>query len=336
MKILFITHNKNPNIPSNDFYNEYMNDLLLHGLREIYGFDVIDYPGAWYLYEDESRKRQLDKKYLWGKGITTNEILNDFNSIDRSNILEKIKKKYFDIVIYGSIQKNNTFIEEAIKYNNNLIFIDGEDSQFLQDKLISKGLYFKRELKNSIKNVFPINFAIPKDKIVSNIKADPKFLLSPLIPGKLNTYIYENENSYYEMYQNSAFSLTYKKLGWDCLRHYEILMNGSLPIFLNINKCPDLTMHNFPKKIIGEITNKYEKILNFYNPFKIFKKKFLNMSRFFNFFTYKSKDISASDYLQKNQDINEFRSITLEFTKKNLTTQNLAKYVIDKFISLNK
>ena len=60
------------------------------------------------------------------------------------------------------------------------------------------------------------------------------------------------------------------------------------------------------------------------------------MSRVFNFFTYKSKDISALDYLQKNQDINELRFQTLEFTKKNLTTQNLAKYVINKFISLNK
>ena len=336
MKILFITHNNNPNTPPNNYYNEYMNDLLLHGLREVYGKDVIDYPGAWYLYKDESRKRQLDKKYLWGKGITTHEILDNYNLIDRSDISEKIKKKYFDLIIYGSIQRNNSFIDEAMKYNNKLIFIDGEDSQLLQKKLIGKGLYFKRELKNSIKYVFPINFAIPKNKILNNIKADPKFLLSPLIPGKLDTYIYKNENDYYEMYQNSIFGLTYKKVGWDCLRHYEILMNGSLPIFLNINKCPDLTMQNFPKKIIGEITNKYEKILNFYNPFKIFKKKFLNMSRFFNFFTYKSKDISALDYLQKNQDINELRFQTLEFTKKNLTTQNLAKYVINKFISLNK
>ena len=185
MKILFITHNDNHSLPSNNYFNEYMNDLLLHGLREIYEFDVIDYPGAWYLYKDESRKRKLDKKYLWGKGMTTNEILNDYNSIDRSNILEKIKKKYFDIIIYGAIHRSSVFIEEAIKYNNNLIFIDGEDSQILQEKLISKGLYFKRELKDSIKNVFPINFAIPKNKIIDNIKIDPEFLLSPLIPGKL-------------------------------------------------------------------------------------------------------------------------------------------------------
>ena len=95
-------------------------------------------------------------------------------------------------------------------------------------------------------------------------------------------------------------------------------------------------MYNFPKKIVSEITEKYENILNFYNPFKIFKKKFLNVSRVSSFFTYKLTNINILDYLKKYDDINEFRSKTLEFTKKNLTTQNLAKYVIDKFNSLNK
>ena len=328
MKILFITHNDNHSLPSNNYFNEYMNDLLLHGLREIYGFNVIDYPGAWYLYKDESRKRKLDKKYLWGKGMTTNEILDDYNSIDRSTILEKIKKKYFDIIIYGAIQRNSVFIEEAIKYNNNLIFIDGDDSQILQEKLINKGIYFKRELKDSNKNVFPISFAIPKNKIIENIKVDPKFLLSPLIPGKLNTYIYENENSYYKMYQNSVFALTYKKVGWDCLRHYEILMNGSLPIFLNINNCPDLTMYNFPKKIVSEITEKYENILNFYNPFKIFKKKFLTFERVFSVISFNYNKVDLATFLENNQSIFELKNELLNFTNQNLTTEVLAKYVL--------
>ena len=55
MKILFITQKEDPANPLND----YMSDLLLHGLRELYGNDVVDYPGSWYLYEDESKKEKF-------------------------------------------------------------------------------------------------------------------------------------------------------------------------------------------------------------------------------------------------------------------------------------
>ena len=55
MKILYIHSRDN----DHEFYNDYMNDLLLHGLREIYGNDVIDYPGCWYLYNDEINNREF-------------------------------------------------------------------------------------------------------------------------------------------------------------------------------------------------------------------------------------------------------------------------------------
>ena len=37
--------------------------------------------------------------------------------------------------------------------------------------------------------------------------------------------------NYNIMYQNSIFALTYKKAGWDCFRHYEILMNAVFLFF---------------------------------------------------------------------------------------------------------
>ena len=75
------------------------------------------------------------------------------------------------------------------------------------------------------KNVYPIHLAVPKKKIISSINTNPKNTLSPLIPGRMKTYIYENENDYYRMYQNSIFSLTYRKHAWESLRHCEILAN---------------------------------------------------------------------------------------------------------------
>ena len=143
MKILYI-HSNNDNI---QFYNDYMNDFLLHGLRELYGENVVDYPGCWYLYEDEINKRKYQEKRFWGKGFTVKNILNEFNSINREDIQQKIKNKYFDLVIYGSIRRSDQFLDEVIKYDNKFIFIDGEDDDLIENKYSRMGLYFKRELK---------------------------------------------------------------------------------------------------------------------------------------------------------------------------------------------
>ena len=65
-----------------------------------------------------------------------------------------------------------------------------------------------------------------------------KYLLASLIPGDMTTYIFNKykEVEYNKMYQDSRFALTKKKGGWDCLRHYEILMNGCIPLFENLDK----------------------------------------------------------------------------------------------------
>ena len=68
----------------------------------------------------------------------------------------------------------------------------------------------------------------------------------------MSTYIYDNEEDYYAMYQNSKFALTSKKGGWDTLRHYEIMANGTIPIFVDIENCPKHTLWNFPKDLCKE------------------------------------------------------------------------------------
>ena len=325
MKILYIHSNSD----NHQFYNDYMNDLLLHGLRELYGKDVIDYPGCWYLYKDEIKNRDVDEKKFWGNGFTIKNILNDYSSIDRENIGQKIKNKYFDYVIYGSIRRADLFLDDVIKYNNNFFFIDGEDDNFVETKYSKLGLYFKRELISKSSKILPINFAIPKFKITNEIDIQPRNLLAPLIPGKLKTYIYKDEKSYYEMYKKSIFALTYKKAGWDCLRHYEILMNGCIPLFLDIGNCPIDTNTSLPKKKFQEILHEFEKILDLYNQFKIFKKKHLTINRIFSSISLKSEDEKLEFILKDSEVIYKLKKELLEFTKKNLTTEALAKNIIE-------
>jgi hypothetical protein len=97
----------------------------------------------------------------------------------------------------------------------------------------------------------PIGFSIPETKIVKKIPLkDQDFAC--VIPGKLQTYIFEREADYYQDYQRSYYAITCKKGGWDCLRHYEILANGCIPYFLDLDDCDEGTLYFFPKELVKE------------------------------------------------------------------------------------
>jgi len=321
-------------VKQNSRLNDYMHDIVLHGLREIYGNSVIDYPGVWYMYRDEVKKRNYDVSNLWGKGFTLYNLLSNYQQIDRTDIENKIKANYFDFIIFGSIDKAQLFFDKAINSKSKIIFVDGNDSPFINEQITDKGVYFKRELiSDNIKNVYPINFAIPKEKIIHTINSKPLNILAPLIPGKYSTYIYENEQDYYQSYQNSVFALTYKKMGWDSLRHYEILMNGCIPLFLNIDKCPEKILTNLPKKLLSEIFIQYSWILNQFFPTNIYKKKFLSIEKFFLYFInlFKKKYDTAT-LINTYPELFEIKKKMIDYTKKNLTTEKIASNMISDTI----
>jgi len=329
MKILYLK-TEDPAI-SHLNYNDFLHDTLLIGLRNNFGNNVVDYPGAWYMYPKERKKKINDStEKIWGKLFTLYDSLQNYELIDRDDIKKKIEKNFFNIIIFGSSRGKNLFLEEAIKSKSKIVFIDTSDDGHIDKTKTNKGLYFKRELYSVEKNVYPIHFAIPKKKIISSINLTPENILSPMIPGKMETYIYEKEEKYYEMYQNSIFSLTYKKNGWDCLRHYEILANGSIPLFIKLDDCPSKTLTSLPKEKLLNFYNLYNKILNYYNPLKIYKKRFRDISKYYyygkNFF---KKIPSADSYIKKNPEINQIRNYLLEYTKNNLTSEKLAEYVIN-------
>ena len=101
---------------------------------------------------------------------------------------------------------------------------------------------------------FPIQFAIHESKIVKEIpEKDQDFAF--IIPGNIRTYIYNEESEYYKDYQRSFFALTWKKGGWDCMRHYEILANGCIPYFVDLDQCDPNTMQFLPRELIKEAMN---------------------------------------------------------------------------------
>jgi len=119
-----------------------------------------------------------------------------------------------------------------------------------------KNIYIKCD---NIEYLFPLSYSIPLKFVKNSMEIKKTRLFSPLIPGDKKTYIYKDEISYNKNYSESYFSFTFKKGGYDCLRHYEILANNSIPYYIDIDKIPNKTMTTFPKSIVK---NAMKRLLN--------------------------------------------------------------------------
>jgi hypothetical protein len=147
----------------------------------------------------------------------------------------------------------------------------------------------------------PITFSFPAEKMVMSIPPKKK-KMSNLIPGKLNTYIYETEEDYYNEYKESYFAMTTRKGGWDCMRHYEILANGCIPYFPDLNLCPKNTLSLLPKNLL------------------------LEGNKLYNTFPSQLDKVSP-------ETLNEYKVLLtemLDYIKKYLTTSAMANYILEK------
>ncbi len=264
MKILFITSDT----------SDYQSDSLFHGLRSLYGSQVVDFPKAERMYKFDLENINV----LHGLGFTCYGLLENIK-VDRNNIYEKVKNNYFDLIIFSSIHRQFGFFIQCypwLSFENTLI-IDGEDtpslykycgnfwrhiSWYFLPKAHTNFLYFKRELNidtldylyylllpkfllsklNFPKNIRRINFSIPEEKIkvgVKKIKLFGRHIVDPEVAanveGSSTGYVFDNEGDYYYDLQISKFAITTKRAGWDCIRHYEIAANGAVMCFKDLD-----------------------------------------------------------------------------------------------------
>jgi hypothetical protein len=246
MKILYITNHQQILKQSGGYLNDYLNDLLFYGFTELDEIEVIDSTPIIHLYKENEIK--IPTQHLWGKGFSSSYLI-DKDTFDRTNIEEKIKDKYFDLIIYGAVKRclDHYDLVSSIYPSNKIILIDGDDFVDIHP-LSSKHPYFKRELLNN--KFIPIHFAIPESKI-TQIKLEKTQEYGSIIPGQ-GGYKFEIEQDYYNDYNKSYFGITMKKAGWDCMRHYEILANNCIPYFIDLHECPSTTLTNLPKELLLE------------------------------------------------------------------------------------
>jgi hypothetical protein len=256
-------------------YLDYQSDTVYHGLIDS-GMDVYEthYPSYMlngFVFDKQSMYGDVWQDIYGGLPGTTFTLYGKLDYTPKVEsgeiIIDKIKSKFYDIVIYGCVYDHDgmprrkclDYLDEVIKYysKHEIHFIDGSDNSWNyahSNGLAPYGTIWKTQLE-SIGAGNPICFGIPESQL---IKSNPKKekLFADIIPGIKKTYVYSDEESYYNDYAKSYYGMTWKKGQWNCMRHLEILANKCIPYFPDIEDCPPFVMMDFPKEVFRE-TNKY-------------------------------------------------------------------------------
>lgn len=292
MKILYIS-------PGSKM--DYLCDTVLIGLKYLYSNNVTDINKVKHIYKTYSEK---DAKKQYGSGFTVCRVVDDL-STDNIDVDLLIINNYYDLIFYGSVWRSLDKIDLVLKYypKNKIIALDGEEPPNPEiHPIANKVTYFKRELYQNYPGIHPIQFSLPdsKFKLYNTKKTKTQAYITP---SDKSTYIFQSEQDYYKDYASSYFAITTKKGGWDCLRHYEILGNGCIPFFINLENCPLQTLTVLPKQILLEI---YKTIT--YNN---------------NILTLKESENYYNDKIE----------LLLNYTKENLIcSQYVKKHILEKII----
>jgi len=223
MKILCLT----------DRYLDFLGDQILYGLRYHLGSDVVDFPKKEILYK--SYKDKIDSSMLWAGGGYAFGM--EESNIDREEIEQKIKNHYFDWIINLNCWRINS------QNLPNLIAIDGEDHSLIHPKYYGRVIaYFKRELLANVRGILPIQFSLPDHLLDLSIQEKIKeihasFSIYPGIREEISqfypTAMFSQWHDYMNDVKKSWFGVSPKGAGYDCQRHYEILGNAILCIYID-------------------------------------------------------------------------------------------------------
>ena len=206
-------------------------------------------------------KYDWQHKYLeyfkhWNPILIQGTLKHDIALMRDANILIHSNSSLCWVVSYLS-NKNSRFIPTTYFYANQSLLKISEIDNLIDVTLLTHEEVNKLSINNT--RILPLSFSVPDEFVVSEIPKK-ETLLAHLIPGDNSTYIFNKhqEKEYNEMYQKSRFAITKMKGGWDCLRHYEILMNGCIPLFEKLKDCPPSTMTTYPKELNDEAYQLYD------------------------------------------------------------------------------
>lgn len=162
-------------------------------------------------------------------------------------------------------------------------------------------------------NIHPISFGIAEESIQAVVPPKTK-AFGRVMPGVESTYFKLTEESQYFLdLQHSLFIVTFKKHGWDCLRHIELLASGALPLFAHIENCPAQAIAAHPKHLYAALMEQLGLVYDVHRQNRV-------VSR-----------VRQLDFNMSMLDTQLYTATvmaTLQYTRNVLTTKAMAQYLV--------
>ena len=262
LRILFLTEER----------EDYLADGLLHGLRQLPGLELVDYPRKECMYEGGRHCRVAPEFGVRGGGFSLYGLLKEpEGGIDRSFIWQRLAAGWFDAVLVSNVWRQWGLLLQwrELLATQSLLLLDGDDDQRLYPRSGTRirqfgfgtGLtnllqlpsthIFKRELTNRSRkwglklNIHPLAFSIPDSQILMHLPNKSQLFPSHIVDldlsnklGASTNYVFADEHSYRSDLVSSRFGITTRRAGWDCLRHYEIAAAGAVICFRDLEQKP--------------------------------------------------------------------------------------------------
>ena len=113
---------------SNEHETDHLSDLLIHGFTDL-GHEVVDAPRIWHIYDDgKLGPNGKERNKLHGRGFTLTSVIDNDNA-DRTDIENKIRNQYFDIVVLSRADFKSVYEDLILETypKSKIIIIDGKD-----------------------------------------------------------------------------------------------------------------------------------------------------------------------------------------------------------------
>lgn len=241
---------------------DYVADGLFHGLREILGPGVVDWPKRWPMYRDAGISGQ------YGRGFGLYGLLPDLR-VDREAIFERD----WDVVISAVLWRDWSYWQRAWKTFGDRVrhaVVDGADTRWIYPygpawwrprrwfvpRAHNRAVYFKREWSRRsmlaagrMISLEPIGISYPAGKLVAAPPAKTKDFPAHIVDLEVGerlgrrlpharAHIFDDETDYLADLRASRYGVTTKRAGWDALRHLELAAAGTVLCFRRLEEKP--------------------------------------------------------------------------------------------------
>lgn len=313
---------------------DYLTDGIFHGLKTRGDkFDVYECFAMKHLYKNYHSD---DGTALFGR----KNLDGHPNELTIDVCLQMIRDTFFDVIVFDWRTSNEfwnahghcPYFKETVLIRDTafsaypkdrIVFLDSSDDnvgkyEMFTQPFVGNSTYFKRELYIDDPYFHPIDIPFAAEKGSPLVLSDCKQkFLAHVIPEKKETYVFNDESSYYGDYAKSYFGATWRKIGWGCYRHSEIVFASCVPLFPDIADCPKRTLSFFPKNLFQEVIDR-----------GVLSNAAIKVQKYQDMYTYENIQINESVIDKFWYD--DILTKVYDHAHENLTTTAMADYVLSK------